>query len=262
MINIEQIRNFYPPVLSNNPSFFQYLLKEYLQLTILDFLSTTAFIRKIVFIGGTNLRLVKGIDRFSEDLDFDSKNFSKEEFMDMTDQVLVFLRRSGWHVEARDQTNIKLRAYRRSIHFPELLFDLGISGHKEKRFMIKIESEDQQIDYKPIMAKISACGFFINFPVPDDKVLCSMKIQALLNRQKGRDFYDVMFLLGQSSPDYDLLESKMGIRNLAELKVSITNMLKKINLAHKSRDFEHLVFDKIKSRQILSFGDFIENYGP
>ena len=258
---MDQIRNFYPPFLRENPSFQQYLLKEYLQLLILDFLSTTGFIRKIVLIGGTNLRLVKGIDRFSEDLDFDSKKLSKEEFVDMTDQVLVFLRRSGWFVEARDKTNEHLSAYRRSLHFPELLFDLGISGHKEKRFLIKIESEDQQIDYKPIMARIRCYGFFINFPVPDDKVLCSMKILALLNRQKGRDFYDVMFLLGQSSPDYKLLESKIGIRNLAELKAAIAKMLVKVNLAHKSRDFEHLVFDKIKSRQILSFENFIGNYG-
>ena len=66
------------------------MLKEYIQLLILDFLSTTPFIKKIVFIGGTNLRLVKGIDRFSEDLDFDCKDFSKEEFMEMTDAVINF----------------------------------------------------------------------------------------------------------------------------------------------------------------------------
>ncbi|MCK9626641.1 MAG: nucleotidyl transferase AbiEii/AbiGii toxin family protein [Bacteroidales bacterium] len=31
----------------------------------------------MTFIGGTNLRFVKGIDRFSEDLDFDCKDLSK-----------------------------------------------------------------------------------------------------------------------------------------------------------------------------------------
>lgn len=65
MISLEQIKNFYPPNLSESPTHLKYILKEYLQLTILDFLATTFYLRKIVFIGGTNLRLVKGIDRFS-----------------------------------------------------------------------------------------------------------------------------------------------------------------------------------------------------
>lgn len=56
-----------------------------------DYLSSTPYIRNMVFIGGTNLRLVKGIDRFSEDLDFDCKDFSNEEFMEMTHGIVQFL---------------------------------------------------------------------------------------------------------------------------------------------------------------------------
>jgi hypothetical protein len=37
---------------------------------ILDYLSSTPSIQKMAFIGGTNLRLVKGIDRFSEEFGF------------------------------------------------------------------------------------------------------------------------------------------------------------------------------------------------
>ena len=70
MLNIDQIANFFPLNIRENPIYRKYILKEYLQLVILDFLSTTKYIRKIVFIGGTNLRLIKGIDRFSEDPDF------------------------------------------------------------------------------------------------------------------------------------------------------------------------------------------------
>ena len=43
----------------------KHILKEYIELMALNFLSTTKFVRKLTFIGGTNLRLVKGIDRFS-----------------------------------------------------------------------------------------------------------------------------------------------------------------------------------------------------
>ena len=65
MIQMELIRNFFPNEIREKASFQKYMLKEYIQLLILDFLSTTPFIKKLVFIGGTNLRLVKGIDRFS-----------------------------------------------------------------------------------------------------------------------------------------------------------------------------------------------------
>jgi len=50
MINIDSIKNFFPVNLRENPLYYKYLLKEYLQLQILDHLSTTSYIRRIVFI--------------------------------------------------------------------------------------------------------------------------------------------------------------------------------------------------------------------
>lgn len=128
----------------------------------------TRFMPGIRISTGTNLRQIKGIDRFSEDLDFDCKDFSKEEFMEMTDAVINFLKRDGLKVEVRDRENKKLTAFRRNIHFPELLFELGLSGHKEERFLIKVESEDQHMSYKPILANIKGCGLYFPFPVPPD----------------------------------------------------------------------------------------------
>ncbi|HSH52248.1 MAG TPA: nucleotidyl transferase AbiEii/AbiGii toxin family protein, partial [Bacteroidales bacterium] len=87
MINLDLIKQYFPEYLQDNIAFQKYFLKEYIQVLILDYLSNTAYIQKIAFIGGTNLRLVKGIDRFSEDLDFDCKDLSKEEFLEMTDNV-------------------------------------------------------------------------------------------------------------------------------------------------------------------------------
>jgi predicted nucleotidyltransferase component of viral defense system len=65
MINIETIRNYYPVYVRENALLDKFIIKEYIQLMILDYLSTTPFIRKLTFIGGTCLRLAKGIDRFS-----------------------------------------------------------------------------------------------------------------------------------------------------------------------------------------------------
>ncbi len=259
MMQLEWIKNFFPTEISGNASLQKYMLKEYIQLLILDFLSTMPFIKKIVFIGGTNLRLVKGIDRFSEDLDFDCKEFSKEEFIEMTDAVINFLKRDGFRVEVRDRENKNLTAFRRNIHFPEFLFELGLSGHKEERFLIKLESEDQHIPYKPVLINIKGCGFYFPFPVPSDGVLCSMKISAMLSRQKGRDFYDSMFLLAQTQPDYSFLAEKLKIHNLEELKSEVFKVLKTVDLNKKKRDFEHLLFNKKSSERILSVGNFFQD---
>lgn len=259
MINIEQIKTFFPPQIQNTTTFDKQILKEYIQLMILDYLSTTPYISKISFIGGTNLRLVKGIDRFSEDLDFDCKNHSEDDFIQMTNGVIQFLTRFGLKVEVRDKENTKLKAFRRNIYFPEFLFDLGLSGHKDERFLIKIESQDQGIIYQPIITNIKGCGFFIPFPMPSNGVLCSMKIAATINRSKGRDFYDLMFLLSQTKPDYDFLSKRCGINNLDELKQAFDNLLIKVDLKKKQKDFEHLLFNIQNSDKILLFKEFIQS---
>lgn len=256
MIDLNLIRSYFPQHIRENAQFDKDMLKEYIQLMILDFLSSTSYIRKMAFIGGTNLRLVKGIDRFSEDLDFDCKNMTKEEFMAMTDDVIVFLQRSGLNAITKDKENDKLTAFRRNIHFPQLLFDLGLTGHREKRFLVKIESQDQGVDYNPVLVNVKGCGFFFPLPVPPEDVLCSMKLAALLTRSKGRDFYDAMFLLGYTQPNYNFLQKRSGIGSAQDLKVAIEDVLKTTDLSIKKKDFEHLLFNKQNSERILRFGEF------
>lgn len=258
MIDMNLVRGYYPPYIRENANFDKHLLKEYVQLMILDFLSSTPYMRKLAFIGGTNLRLVKGIDRFSEDLDFDCKEMEQEEFMQMTDDVLLFLQRNGLKAIARDKENSRLSAFRRNIYFPQLLFDMGLSHHKDERFLIKIEAQDQNIDYHKVIANVRGCGLFFPVPVPPDAVLCSMKLSALLMRAKGRDFYDAMFLLGQTSPDFEFLKARCGIGSLGELKNAVGNLLKVVDLNVKERDFEHLLFNRKNAQKIARFGEYIQ----
>jgi len=261
MVDLNLIKNYFPEQIRNNPLFGKRMMKEYIQLSILDYLSSTQYIRKLIFIGGTNLRLVKGIDRFSEDLDFDCREINEELFIQMSDDVISFLRRNGYKAESRDKKSPKLTAFRRNIYFPQFLFDLGLSGQRDESFLIKLEAEDQGISYATEIRNIKGCGFFFPFPVPPDGVMCSMKLAALLSRQKGRDFYDSMFLLGLTSPDYSFLSAKQGIHDLGELKSATAILLEKVSLLHKSRDFEHLLFTKENSRKILAFGEFINGLG-
>ena len=256
MMDISSIKSFFPAQIRDNQLFSKHMVKEYIQLTILDYLSTTQFIRKLCFIGGTNLRLVRGIDRFSEDLDFDCKNLSREEFSQMSGSVIRYLEHNGYRVELRDKENPKLSAFRSNLYFPQLLFDLGLSGHKEERFLIKIEAQDQGVDYTPTVVNIKGCGYYFPLPVPSDSVICAMKTTALLDRTKGRDFYDVMFLLGQTSPDYDFLVKRRGIESPEELKKEIFKVLERTDLNVKMKDFEHLLFNKNNSSRILRFKEY------
>jgi predicted nucleotidyltransferase component of viral defense system len=258
MVDLNLIKNYFPEPVRNNTLLGKSMIKEYIQLSILDYLSTTKYIRKLIFIGGTNLRLVKGIDRFSEDLDFDCKETNKEEFMQMSDDVMQFLRRNGYKVESKDKISPKLTAFRKNIYFPTFLFDIGLSGHRDERFLIKIEAQDQGVAYTPDMKNIRGCGYYFPFPVPSDSVLCAMKATALLERGKGRDFYDLMFLLGQTKPDYDFLAKRTGIKNASELKAEIKKRLEITDLKTKARDFEHLMFNKENNKRILRFEEFLE----
>ena len=258
MISLDHIKSFYPDAMSGSAVFLKHILKEYVQLLVLDYLASTRHARKLTFIGGTNLRLVKGIDRFSEDLDFDCKDLGEAEFVEMSEDVLAFLRRNGLKVEARDKDSSRLTTFHRSIHFPEFLFELGLSGHREERFMLKLEAQDQGVAYAPTPAFIKGCGLFFSFPVPPDGVLCAMKIAAMLARSKGRDFYDVMFLLAQTEPDYDFLTARCGIGNLPELKAAVEECLRSVDLRQKQRDFAHLLFHRENSKRILHVGEFIK----
>jgi len=256
MIQLDSIKNYYSESLSGNIIFHKYILKEYILLSILDYLSTTPYIRKIIFIGGTSIRLIYNIDRFSEDLDFDCKYFSKDEFSRMTEGIIKFLRNNGFNAEEKKGEHKKLSAFRCNIHFPELLLKMGLSGHKEERFLIKIECQDQLVDYKPELVNIKGCGFFFPIPVPPTSVLCAMKVSAMI--QKGRDFYDAMFLLSQTLPDFKFLSKKCGISSLDELKNAAEKLFRNVDLKNKMRDFEHLLFNKNNSAKILRAPDFFK----
>lgn len=246
MIDLNYINSFFPAQIAGNATFQKHILKEYVQLMVLDYLATSPYISKLAFIGGTNLRLIKGIDRFSEDLDFDCKDLTDDEFKEMTDGVLSFLYRSGINVEARDKSTPKLSAFRRNIYFPEFLFELGLTGNQL----------DQGVNYPIEKKHVQRCGFFFPLPVPPDSVLLSMKLSALLARAKGRDFYDTMFLMQQTKPSYEFLSARVGINTPDELKKAILNKLKTIDLNVKKRDFEHLLFNVNAGEKILLFEEF------
>lgn len=250
MIDLQYIRGFFPPVMAENALYQKHMIKEYVELLALEWISRSIYAEKLIFIGGTNLRLIQGIDRFSEDLDFDCKNLSETEFVSMTDGLIRYLQLQGLEAIAKDREGSKLQAYRRNVYFPELLFNLQVTGHREERFLMKIEAQDQGIMYPREMATIQRLGFYFPVAVPPLSVLLSMKLSALIARQKGRDFYDTIFLWQRTQPDYAFLNERSGIANKTQLVDTIRTVVEDTDLNMKKRDFEHLLFEPSKAEVI------------
>ena len=124
---------------------------------------------------------------------------------------------------------------------------------------MKIEAQDQGISYPREMATISRLGFYFPVPVPPVSILLSMKLSALLTRQKGRDFYDALFLWQRTKPDYEFLKHSHGIENEAQLLEQLQETVTHTDLKTKQRDFEHLLFEPRKSEQILHFMEIIKS---
>ncbi|MEN9303775.1 MAG: hypothetical protein RL264_2204 [Bacteroidota bacterium] len=71
MLELKEIKRFYEASLHPHERF---LLKEYLQYKILEIVFSSKYASKMLFIGGSCLRIVHQNQRFSEDLDFDNFN--------------------------------------------------------------------------------------------------------------------------------------------------------------------------------------------
>ena len=250
MIDLQYIRGFFPPLIAENALYQKHMIKEYVELLSLEWISRSIYAEKLIFIGGTNLRLIQGIDRFSEDLDFDCKGLSETEFLTMTDGLIRYLQLQGLEAIAKDKEVSKLQAYRRNVYFPELLFDLQVTGHRDERFLMKIEAQDQGIIYPREMATIQRLGFYFPVAVPPLPVLLSMKLSALIARQKGRDFYDTIFLWQRTQPDYAFLNERSGIANKIQLVEIMRKVVNETDLNMKKRDFEHLLFEPSKAEVI------------
>jgi hypothetical protein len=89
-----------------------------------------------------------------------------------------------------------------------------------------------------------------------------MKTGAVLERGKGRDYYDFIFLSGLTDPDFGYLDEKFGITSHNQLYEKILESCKKTDFELKSRDFEKLVFDSTETKKVLLFKEYIrQKYG-
>ena len=91
MIELNTLFGFYPPQIAGNAAFRKHILKEYVELLSLEYLSRSPFVPHLAFIGGTNLRLA--LERLISQTDFNLKRRDFEHLLfqsTRSEQILYF----------------------------------------------------------------------------------------------------------------------------------------------------------------------------
>jgi len=254
MLDLEEIEQYYP---DNLRGFKKNMLREYLQYKILEIIFSSKVANKLSFLGGTALRIVYNNTRFSEDLDFDNFGLTKKDFIYLIHEIRDRLTELGYLVETR---NVFKGAYRCYIRIPKILFDNDISKLKREKMMIQIDTAPHEFAYNPDKKILNKFDVFTQIFITPLDILLSQKIYAILNRRrpKGRDFFDVVFLLKKIKPNYKYLEKKTGIKNSRELKQKFLKYLNSVDLESLAKDVQPFLFNPKNNQEVIIFREYIE----
>ncbi|HKL17132.1 MAG TPA: nucleotidyl transferase AbiEii/AbiGii toxin family protein [Patescibacteria group bacterium] len=254
MINLNELTKEYP---KKQKIFKKAILREYFQYKILDLIFQSKYSNKLIFLGGTALKLVYNNPRFSEVLDFDKKNLNKKEFIDLSEKIKTGLKREGYNVEVK---NTFKDAFRSRIKILDILFDYDLSSHKREKMVIQVDTAPQTIPYKPKSHYLQKFEVFRQINVAPLKIILSKKIVTIFerNRSKGRDFFDIVFLFSKTKPDFDYLSEKIGVNNMKQLKNKLKNFSKDLNFKALANDVEPFLFDSSQKDRVLHFSNFID----
>ena len=243
-------------------------LKEYLQFPVLAFIYSRLEYRDYVFIGGSALRVVYGLPRLSEDLDF---NLPPAVYSALDLETLgqdlkrYFKDRFSFSPILRVQGNKRLY-----LKFP-ILKELGLAAEasSESDFLyVKIEPLREDFsnpEYE--LAPVSGFGFNFIVRTYSLKFLMTGKIGAILERSwakgksneidiKGRDYYDLFWYLEKGvQPDYSDLAQRFGIKNYQELR---TALWRQIEAAVTEKKLYYDLANFFPEQEFIS--DFCRNY--
>lgn len=182
-------------------------LREIAQEIGLAALSRAGFFRQAAFQGGTCLRILYNLPRFSEDLDFlltsKDKNFKWAPFLrHMTEEFSAY----GLNVSVQDRAEVDSavrQAFVKQTSFGKMLTLTYLRGKSdEPKVKIKLE-----VDTNPPRGSTFETKF-LDFPYPfsvyvqDLPSLFASKCHALLCRPylKGRDWFDFAWYVGRKTP--------------------------------------------------------------
>ena len=186
------------------------VLREYLQSFILFGLQKHKFFHQCVFLGGTCLRFVTDLPRFSEDLDFSLATGGLDS-ADIGRRLGQELEAAGYQTTVKEHPNKSVVAL--EISFSGLLFETHVSRDPRKKVMIKVEIDTCPPPGNSTAVTLANKYFPLALKHNDLETLLAGKINALFTRPytKGRDYFDIFWLLSRNrvSPNLPFLQNAL-----------------------------------------------------
>lgn len=213
--------------------------REFLQILILKIMFDKDFFNNLAFVGGTALRILYGMRRYSEDLDFSLVKKQKYNFKTLISQLVYELRQYNLNVEPKNKESSTV--HNSFLKFPDLLNKLGLTGVKKLNLSIKVEIDTNPPNgwHSALIPITDSFVFVVNsFDLPS---LYATKLHACLFRRftKGRDFYDLVWYLGKKiEPNYILLNNAVKQTEKKNLRIGQTNLKQFIRDKLKKTDFD------------------------
>ena len=184
----------------NQSALAQYLVREYLQARLLQVLQDRHAFQNWAFVGGTALRFLYALPRFSEDLDFSLVQSGTDDHF----RELLTVAKKSFEAEAY-QVSIKIKDHRTVksafIRFRGLLYELDLSPLASQTVSIKLEIDTCPPEGAGIATTITRRHVVTHIQHYDQASLFAGKLHAILMRTyaKGRDMYDLMWYLSDKS---------------------------------------------------------------
>jgi predicted nucleotidyltransferase component of viral defense system len=192
-------------------------IREITQEVVLAALARTDFFRRAAFHGGTCLRILHGLARFSEDLDFALQaadtTFRLEPYLPVVRREMAAY---GYDIEFVDRSRVD-QAVRTAFLKDDSLGDLLQMRYRPTTGPARMIRIKLEVDTNP-----PAGGTFetryLDFPFPQATVahdvssLFAGKLHAVLCRRylKGRDWYDFIWYTARRTPvNYRLLAAAL-----------------------------------------------------
>lgn len=253
MINLNEVRKYYPKLIGFDKS----ILREYLQYKILDVIFKSETANKLSFIGGTAIKICYGGSRFSEDLDFDNFGLAENEFIKLSEIIKRELELEGYKTEIK---NVFKGAFRCNIRIPGLLKENNLSAMADEKILIQVDTAPHGFNYEPVNFLLQKFDIFRNIKLAPPDIILSMKLGAIFGRKrmKGRDFYDVVYLLGRIGFNYGYLNAKLGIKNKKELKTKLFKLTAGLDMTFLAEDVLPFLIKSDDQERILRFRQYIK----
>ena len=193
------------------------LAREYLQALILQSLQRAGAMTMLAFHGGTALRFLYSLPRYSEDLDFALERPSaRYDFRPFLKTIRGDLETQGYAVELK--VNDQKTVHSAFVRFSGLPYDLGLSPHRDEIIAVKIEIDTNPPAGAGLETSLIRRHVLLNLQHHNQASLLSGKLHAILQRPylKGRDLYDLTWYLSDKNwppPNLVLLNNALAQTN-------------------------------------------------